>query len=184
MTLRTYVALGTVLLGLAPQACGDGAEVDASEPPEATVVVRAEQSIVISPVRSINGSYGVGCEGRQGSWSLGLAVAPPSELHEPPLRVLTTDLAPACELTLTEVVTRPPSGQGPADDLVHTTLTGILLTGAYASEPVGFVNAGATQFYGNARLVAVSVPPVDFRLELKVSPRPEFGTFPVQETLP
>lgn len=183
MTSRTYVALRIASLAIATPGCADVDDGGAPEPRVAVIYANQQPVPVEAEIRSINGSYGAGCDGRQGDWSLAV-VAPSGELQGPPLETFATDLDVACDLTLTEVVARPVGGSGPQSDLTYAASSGIVLGGAFAGQAVAFVTGGSTGFYGNARLVRSSNPQVDWQLELRVSPSVKFGEVQIDEQGP
>jgi len=126
-----------------------------------TVVIRDEkmQGLLSGALVSVRGTYGSGCTGRSGAWSV--VVAADAMPDPPSLSVLMNDAT--CALTLTEL--RTSSGVLAAQPVIP-------LGSSYAPTPSAFGSPVA--FYANAQLSAVGFAD-NFVLTVRYTDDPRIG---------
>jgi hypothetical protein len=163
-------------------ACGDEGRATPVIQPQSVIIGGTHLPLMVSQVRSINGTYGEGCAGRSGNWSVAFQAAP-GELAYDPLSILQEDEGEPCELRITAVITRPVGL-----DVVNTPATELVMSTDEEFEPgaaVAFETAaspGEAQFYANATLIAMGVPVTAYQIALSFSADPDFSEEPVSES--
>jgi Ice-binding-like len=117
------------------------------------------QALDTGSITAINGTYGSGCLERSGSWSV--LVSGSGGLTNAALTVVKNNTA--CILTLTSIAA---AGQ------TYTAVSSIAMTDTYSSASAfGAGDAGAVQFYANAKLSSISFAG-DFIVNVLVSGDP------------
>lgn len=154
----TVLGWAGVLAGvLMLSGCRAGVEVHG----EIEVIAMRNEWLMNGALESVNGTYGAGCAGHTGSWSVG--VAPDAMLDHGELSVALGNVA--CVLTLTELHT---AGGAIAAD------PAIVLTTSYAPSASAFSDPVA--FYANAKMDSVDFS-ADFVVTILYSDEPSVAMF-------
>lgn len=117
-------------------------------------------ALTSSAITAVNGTYGAGCSGRSGAWSLRLSGIDP--LPHPVLSVRKNNSG--CVLNLTSIV----AGQ-------TYTATPFALTTSYPANATAFSLAGTVAFYANAKLSSTTFAS-SFIVTLRVSADASVGS--------
>ncbi len=121
-----------------------GADAEDAITPEAKVAAWSSDALSSASLQWLNGTYGGGCLGRSGSWSLRLGGV--AAMDNTALSVVKGNSA--CALTLTELVA----------DQTYLAFPTFALTNAYQGSASAFSPTGAApiSFYANAKLSATT----------------------------
>lgn len=115
--------------------------------PTAQATANSQKAVGIGTVQEVTGTYGEGCEGRQGAWSLAVNATTP--LAHAALSVAKDNAA--CVLKVDGIRIAADAGS----PILYVPKAPIPLLGGYASTPVGFGLSAdaAAAFYVNASLL-------------------------------
>lgn len=141
-----------VALAIAATGCMAGED---SVHPSVEVIDRSSQALSLEVLQWVNGTYGVGCTNRSGSWSARISGTDP--MDHAALSVITNDVG--CVLTMTELY----------DGATYVATPSIALGTSYAGSASEMaVAAQPLAFYANARLSSVAFSS-DFALTILFS---------------
>ena len=161
-TVRSYSRffLAAALACVSATGCGTQSTLGANVQPKAQATANSQAAIDMGAVQEVIGTYGDGCEGRQGAWSLAVDATTP--LANAALSVAQDNSE--CQLSVTGIRI----GADAATSVLYVPKLPVVLHGGYSDQPVGFglsVDAAAALYVNLSILPDISFHS-DFTLQL------------------
>lgn len=160
-SLFSSAVFGVALLGLFSSGCSEEAVGSAS--------VENQGAGGMPTILELNGTYGLGCVGRSGNWSVPMVKL--TQTTNPTLDVIRGNSA--CALTLQSVRI----GESEASSLIVYSDWPVLLTGGYYPNPIPFRRSPADNisFFANVRILPDASFQSDFVIRFEYSDKPTAG---------